>query len=255
MGDTEMKPSAFVAINDHQQIEKYNGLNTYNLYLRDTDRVGYVAGDANLGQHNSFTLQIPDNQSGHITRAMCRLKFIGIPITPGLAVDYGYGFVRTNFVRNCYSSSLGFNNSILGGFKIDEVCVVEQTAVPAITTTGGVPAAGGTFTQAGATNQGAVFDTTTGQQVESEHGLAVGVVSQATYNLPSKTSLVAKVGHPLSDNWVLCDNPFGKTLSFEIVGEDFRLPLELGHSAAESTIICLEVKLLPDNQANDRFSY
>ena len=250
-----MRPSAMVAINDHQQVAKYNGLNTYNLYLRDTDRVGYVPNDAALGQHNSFTLQIPDNQSGHIQRALCRVKFVGMPTTDVIGADYGFGFVRTNIVRNCYSSTIGFNNSILCAFKIDEVCCVEATAIPALATTAGVPAANGTLTLGSDENTGSVFDAHQETQVNMEHPAAVANVAQAGYNMPSKTLVAAKVGNPLSDNWILCDNPFGKTISFDIVGEDLTSLLDFGNSAAESTCVCLEVKLLPDNQANDRFTY
>lgn len=261
-----MRPSADIAINDHQQVMKYNALNTYTLYLRDTDRIGYIAGDAAHGTHNSFRLQLPEIPSGHIKNAMVRLKFLGMPITPDGSDAYGFGFVKTNFLKNCYSSSIGFNNQILGGFKVDEVCVVDETDVPALSTAFKRLAAGGAGAPAvlediTADNRGALMDGAVPPAVNVQHQIdrtymtGLPEITQATYKSPSKTLVCAKVGEPLSDNWIYCDNPFGKSLTFDIVGEDLTTHLDLGNAADESTCICLEVKLLPDNQANDRFSY
>ena len=260
MSNTLMTNSAKVAINDHQQIEKYSGLNCYSLYLSDVDRVGFVAGDANLGTHNSFKLNIPPNGSSHIKQALVRIKFLGMPITPPAGANYGFGYVLSNFVKNCYSSKMGFNNQLLGAFSIKEIAIMDDTDVPALTTSGG------RLTQTAAdlpalvacnaiTQRGAFHDGTGERAISVANTAAIPNVSQAAYTISSKSLVAAKVGTPLSDNWMLCDNPFGKTLSFDIVGEDMTTKLDLGHAADEATIICLEVKLLPDNQANDRYNY
>lgn len=257
-----MRNSAKVALNDHQQIEKYSGLNCYSLYLSDTDRVGFVAGDAANGTHNSFKLTIPANGSSHIKNALVRMKFLGMPITPDGEANFGFGYVKTNFVRNCYSSKIGFNNQILCAFGVKEVVLVDETDVPALTTSGG------RLTQTAAdlpalvacnaiTQRGAVFDSDTRAEevISVANTAAIPNITQAGYTINSKSLVAAKVGTPLSDNWVLCDNPFGKSLSFDIVGEDMTTKLPLGHAADEASVICLEVKLLPDNTANDRFNY
>jgi len=258
MGDTQMNRGAFFSIRDSQQIDKYKGLNTYQLYLSDVDRVGYVPGDVDGGTHNKFSLLIPDNQSGHIKTAMVRLKFIGMPITPDGEDAYGFGYLKSNFVKNCYSSKIGNNNQIVSAFGIDEVCVVESVQVPAITSVATVMSGVGGGTQAAAaTNLGAVWDS----QANRLEPLTVATqapftdVIRGVWNNNSKTLVTAKIGKPLSDNFILCDNPFGKTLSFELVGEDMTTLLPLGNAANEATVIGLEVKLLPDNQSNDRFSY
>lgn len=262
MGDTQMNRGAFFSIRDKQQIDKYDALNTYNLYLSDVDRVGYDPGRADGGTHNKFNLLIPDNHSGHIKSAMVRLKFVGMPITPDGAAGYGFGYVKTNFVRNCYSSKIGYNNQLLGAFGIEEMCMVEETTVPAIATTykrlqAGAGGAAAVLENITADNRGAVFNSTTNAQDQLDRTYMAGLpsITQAAYDIASRTSITAKIGKPLSDNWVLCDNPFGKTLSFDIVGEDLTTLLDLGHAADEATIICLEVKLLPDNQSNDKFTY
>jgi hypothetical protein len=234
MGDTLMRNSAKVALNDHQQIEKYSGLNCYSLYLSDTDRVGYVAGDAANGLHNSFKLTIPANGSSHIKNALVRMKFLGMPITPDGAANYGFGYVKTNFVKNCYSSKIGFNNQILGAFGVKEVVLVDETEVPALSTTGG------RLTQTAADlpalvacnniNQiGAIYDGAGERTISVGSAAAIPNITQAGYTINSKSLVAAKVGTPLSDNWILCDNPFGKTLSFDIVGEDMTTLLDLGH--------------------------
>ncbi len=257
-----MTNSAKVAINDHQQIEKYSGLNCYSLYLSDTDRVGYVGGDAVLGTHNSFKLNIPANGSSHIKSALVRIKFLGMPITPLGAAAYGFGYVKSNFVKNCYSSKIGFNNQIVGAFCREEVCGVEAVTVPALSTTGAIltqTAGNLPALQAASaiTQRGAVFDSDTRAEavISVANTAAIPNVSQASYDYNTRTQVTACVGRPLSDNWVLCDNPFGKTLSFDIVGEDMTTLLDMGNAADEATVICLEVKLLPDNQANDRYNY
>ena len=260
MSNTLMTNSAKVAINDHQQIEKYSGLNCYSLYLSDTDRVGYVAGDAALGTHNSFKLNIPANGSSHIKTALVRIKFLGMPITPLGAAAYGFGYVKSNFVKNCYSSKIGFNNQIVGAFCREEVCGVEAVTVPELSTTGAI------LTQTAnelpalqdatdVSQRGAIHDGTGERAISVANTAAISNVVQPSYEYNTRTQVTACVGRPLSDNWVLCDNPFGKTLSFDIVGEDMTTLMDLGTEADEATIICLEVKLLPDNQANDRYNY
>ena len=256
--DTQMNRGAFFSVRDSQQIDKYKGLNTYQLYLSDVDRIGYVAGDAQLGTHSKFNLLIPDNHSGHIKTAMVRLKFVGMPITPNGAASFGFGYLKSNFVKNCYSSKIGFNNQLLCAFGVDEVCVVDDTRVPALETTFHRLVNGQTTLEGiAATNHGAVFDSSndTTSSVSSAVMYPLAKITQAAYDSPSKTTIVANIGKPLSDNWILCDNPFGKTLSFDLVGEDMITLLPLGNAGDEATIICLEVKLLPDNQSNDKFSY
>lgn len=253
-----MNRGAFFSVRDSQQIDKYKGLNTYQLYLSDVDRVGYVGGDANAGIHAKFDLHIPDNHSGHIKNAMVRLKFVGMPLTVVGQASYGFGYVKSNFVRNCYSSKLGFTNQILGAFGIDEVCVVEDVEVPALQTTYVRMSAAGVFDEAlGNENRGAVSlsDDST-PAIDRTRMAGLPNITRAAYDMPIKSLPAAKIGKPLTDdNWVLCDNPFGKTLRFELVAEDMITQLPLGHDADEATVICLEVRLLPDNQSNDKFSY
>ena len=227
---TRMDNSVFHAVKDHQQIEKYNALNTSTIVIDDTNREGFDAGnDTALGRHNQFTIQFAENQSQHIKNAKIRLKFLGLPVAT--ANTYGYGAVlwggTKNGFRTSHDGGMGRVSDILTVFAAKEVIETDMT------------------------NQ----TITTGLQSETGPPALVGEHKVNTLSMPT-FSVKSCIGEPVSDNWVYCDNPFGKSIQFTITEEDLVTPnADLGHSAGERVIMVLEVCLLPDNQANDKFSY
>ena len=233
-----MNRSTFDAIKEHQQIEKYNALNTYNIFINDKDATGYVDGTS---IHDSFKIRIPDNQSSHIKNACVRVVGIGIGSLGG-DVDTISGFkLETNFLKNCINA--GDGNGRFGGnlgfFKIDVDLEPDDVvnAVPEIDTS--------ILRSNGAGGTKASADDDVGS-----------VVSQNAHTITTTTfdQKLNPLVKPISNSYIPCDNPFGKELVFnfkELGGGRF----DLGNGAGENTLIHLELKLLPDAQANDRFTY
>ena len=57
-------------------------------------------------------------------------------------------------------------------------------------------------------------------------------------------------GENMSDDWVACDNPFGKNLRFTLYDMDHQTLYSCGSVAVERIIIEMEFKLLPENKIN-----
>ena len=151
MEETRMDRSVFHAVKDHQQIEKYDTLNTYNIILsshRGSD--AYTTADPPVwqGRHDQFKIRIPDNGSTHIKNARARLKFVSVPPTANAnAVDGGVSYLSLNIVKNTMLagsnakySGAGYNNNIFSGFSLKEIrkATTRDTDVPALRTFGGV---------------------------------------------------------------------------------------------------------------------
>jgi len=236
--ETRMNRDTFDAVRGKQQIDKYEALNTYNIFINDADSVGYEDG---VSKHEEFRIRIPDNQSSHIKNACVRVVGIGINVN-GPDVDTISSFkLETNFLKNCINAgdSGGRFGGNLGFFKIDVDLepddVVNQ--VPGIATS---------ILQSNGAG---------GTQAADQDDVG-SIVSQNAHTITTNTfnKKLAPLVKPISNTFIPCGNPFGKELSFtfkELNGGIF----DLGADAGENTLIHIEVKLLPDNQSNDKFSY
>ena len=236
-GETRMTRSVFDAIRETQQIQKYEALNTYNIFLNDKHSIGYEDG---VSEHSSFRFLLPDNQSGHIKNAKVRVKGILIGTAGGDVETISSFRVKTNFLKNVYESlgldgsgTIGRTTGVLGFFQInksyepDDVVNEIPEIASAIGSNGNAPA-------------NSVFSNVS----QNQH-----TITTTTYDL-----MVENLVLPISDSFIPCQNPFGKTISFEFldgVGDLY----DLTNNAQENTQIQIEVILLPDNQANDKFTY
>lgn len=249
-------------IEEHQQISKYDSLNTYTLWIDSTGQEGYVAGDDTFGKNYEFRQRIPDNGSSHIKNAKCRVKFMGMPFFL-LDDTNAFGFVNLNIAKNQVSSKEGgFNSRLIAGFSPKVIYRKNRvtTAVPAVVTTGAKIGVGTPATLVGAvnTNTGQVFNSQSNALVTIPVGnsAALSNVTQASYNI-SDTQLIGQgvIADDLDKGWVPCSNPFGKSLELMISGVNPSAANDaIGSLAGERTVLCLEICLLPDNQANDRFT-
>ena len=221
--ETQMLRSTFSDIRGQQQIDKYKALNTYNVFINDSQGIGYEDG---VSEHNSFKIIFPDNQSGHIKNAKVRVRCVGLG-TDEEDIETSSGFrIETNILKNAFNSQ-GRYGGHLGCFKITDRLFPTTTASLA----------------GRATNVGGA--------------LGAAVVNDVATKFNNTTFLPCNnpVGIPVSDDYYYCNNPFGKEVRFdlvEIAAENF---IDLGTGAGENTYIELEVILLPDSQANDKFSY
>lgn len=231
MDDISMKQ-----LNSHNQIQKFEALNTYNIYLNDKDSIGYEDG---VSPHNNFRVKIPDNQSSHIKNAMVRVKSVSFSTPIDDIIVYSGFKIRTNFLKNIYTAN-GRTNSDFGSFEINirQRPTNRTNAVPEIATS---------ILRS---------DGSGGTQVAQANDVG-SVVSQNNYNILTTqfSNLLIPTGKPIDSGFFPCDNPFGKEILFEIVRDVSEAPFNLGIVAGNNTTIHLEVKLLPDSSSNDKFNY
>ena len=209
-----MDRSVFHAVKDHQQIQKYDNLNSYTVVIDSHHSIGYNPG---VSPHNQFTINFADNQTSHIKNAKIRLQFLGLPISS--ANTFGFGALLWSGSKNAFKTTTGGGMGRVSNL----LSVVSFKEVVEIDTPSYAPAV---FGGAG-----------------------------ANVEIP-KVEVKACIGEPVSDNFVYCDNPFGKKITFTVTGENLIEPNnDLGNANDERVVVVIEVVLLPDNQANDKFSY
>ena len=234
--ETKMNRSSFLDIRGHQQIDKYTALNTYNITINDSDDLAYVDGTSD---HNSFSVIFPDNQSSHIKNAKIRVKSVGLGTNVD-GVDEASGFrIETNILKNAFNAK-GRYGGHFGTFKIsNRILPANRTNdIPEIDTD--ILRSDG----AGGTTVGIAGDV---GSVVSQNAHTILTTQLANCETP--------IGIPVDKGFYNCDNPFGKEVRFYFVQTNAEIFLDLGNDAGENTLVELEVVLLPDNQANDKFSY
>jgi len=262
MGDTQMNRGAFFSIRDKQQIDKYDALNTYTIYLNSRAAPGFVDGNAQNGKHYEFTNDLLDNGSGHIKNAVARVRFIGTPFYV-IGANNAYGCINWNLSKNQYNTLKGGRSSeplTMYSPRVVWLETGETNAVPALATTAGVmniAGPGGVLAVPAATNRGENLSTTdVATPILVANQASLSNVAQAAHNIHTQRRVgQGVVGRDFTD-WVPCENPFGKSISITLSQIDqTTLNAGIGHAIGENTCIAIDIKLLPDNQANDRFTY
>ena len=263
--NTEMTKNSFNYIRDRQQFEKYEALNTYKVKLLTTQAVNYTASNEStevahgvdltneIGDQNNFSpyWYLPAIEGNHIQNCLMRIKqvhissatysFQGVIAEPD---DTGAETAGTNYLHNdCFEPCLFIEcDSVLDKTFISN----SHKAVMRKNILGSI-----------------------------NFSSLIKVVEDHT----EKTGFIAN--HPIIDtsnmtdsDWILCANPFGNKISLKLIKPtDLSAPiiksskdgLEGAHTDGAGTKdnsilnapICyeLEIKLLPDNQSNDKFSY
>ena len=232
-----------------QQIDKYEALNTYNIVLSDENSIGYEDG---VSRHNKFSFQFPDIQSSHIKNAKMRVKALQLGSIANDVITQSTLRVNCNMVENTFNSFTAETFDINGNQVIEQgigrngnfLCFmsVNTTYYPQ-TITNNIPA--GQIKKAAADGSAVAPD-------EDDVGTIVPAHTIQTNTFQHR---IKPLCLPISDTFTPCKNPFGKKVDFEIAETDNFAFYGLGNAAGENTILHLEVILLPDNQANDRFNY
>ena len=223
MEETKMNRSSFLDVRGKQQIDKYDYLNTYTINITDSDDLSY---DDGVSQHNSFSVIFPDNQSSHIKNAKIRVKSVSLGTSLD-GVDEASGFrIETNILKNNFNAK-GRYGGHFGTFTITNRFLPETNISIA------------------------------GRATNVEGLLGAAVVDDVATKFSSSVlvNCVNPIGIPVDKGFYNCDNPFGKEVRFFVVRANADEFFDLGNDAGENTLVELEVILLPDNQANDKFSY
>lgn len=261
-----MDRGTFHSIRDKQEIDKYDALNTYVIFLDSTNQPGFNNG---VSAHNDFKQVIPDNGTSHIKLARCRVRNIILPkdsmepILGQMRLEKSLGL--EGLVKNSYIAGHGKTGSYLTSFIMKPIFNITTTnvVVPAVTTTlKGVNTAQATGLPLVDIEQGSipqVWDSQNNQLVDMDNIIPYPIIEQATYNHPVTTQTIGSVvGDNLSQSYTTIENPFGKEFSvkiFDVGTGDQQVSQFVRNTAGEGTQIELEVQLLPDSQRNDRFNY
>ena len=253
---TQMTEDTFKAIRIKQQVDKYKALNTYKIKLSTTQAVNYLESTTELatqdrdgpeGEQNTILpyWYLPALEGNHIQNCLMRIKSVSTsiaiytfyPISPTLpSVDYSLEESGNNILyimcdsliqKTFCSNSNGevIRKSILGSYNFSHL----------------------------------IKDNEDQEYKESikEYG--------------SKTENTAMI----DDGWILANNPFGGKISLHLEHFNNTVPIikssrdglpgdyiyegaleDISNNILNTPIIYeLEIKLLPDNQSNDRFSY
>ena len=256
---TQMKADTFDAVREDQQVNKYRALNTYKIKLCSTHAENYVVADAtenpntisaSKGNNNptgGLRWRLPAIQGNHINNALIKVVNCHIP-----ASCYNYAILKD------HSGNLEMDFSTTTFTKNDLVYFQSSNVVDK------------TFVSSpnGSVIRKAIIGSKNISPLYKAHS-AGGAIKDPTLIEPIETSNTGVI----DNDYVLCSNPFGSTLNLEIITPDeFTAPpiensrtgdddLVIGASATNNSIIDnpivweLEIKLLPDNQSNDKFSY
>lgn len=268
-----MKPGSRNAIEEYNQIEKYKAENNYKIFLQSLAQEGY---DAATSSHSDFNIRIAPNGTEHIKKAKIRVTFAAVPSNVGTRDgSSAFYFVGLGISKNVYGPRLGAGASELynpGAINRTDIITAFHAVpltsisngtdvIPGITTTAGTPAADGSLTAADDTFTGSVFNTDPANagagaaQEAMEHPAAISNITQAQHTTTTtEYTQMGMMGKGFDSGYVLCDNPFGKTLRVRLL-DHTGTNQSFGNSADETTCIGIEVQLLPDNQSNDKFNY
>ena len=251
---TQMTEDTFKAIRIKQQVDKYKALNTYKIKLSTTQAVNYTESTTETATLNKSGLAgeqntilpywyLPAIEGNHIENCLMRIKSVSMsiaiytfyPISNALpSVDYSLeksgdniiyimcdSLIQKTFCSN--SSGKVIRKPILGTYNYSHLIK---------------------------DNQDQEY-----KEPIKEYG--------------SKTSNTAM----MDDGWILAKNPFGGKISLHLEHFDNNVPIikssrdglpidyinqneTITNNIINTPIIYeLEIKLLPDNQSNDRFSY
>ena len=251
---TQMTEDTFKAIRAKQQVDKYKALNTYKIKLSTTQAVNYTESTTETATLNQSGLAgeqntilpywyLPAIEGNHIENCLMRIKSVSMsiaiytfyPISNALpSVDYSLeqsgdniiyimcdSLIQKTFCSN--SSGKVIRKPILGTYNYSHLIK---------------------------DNQDQEY-----KEPIKEYG--------------SKTSNTAM----MDDGWILAKNPFGGKISLHLEHFDNNVPIikssrdglpidyinqneTITNNIINTPIIYeLEIKLLPDNQSNDKFTY
>ena len=251
---TQMTEDTFKAIRIKQQVDKYKALNTYKIKLSTTQAVNYTESTTETATLNKSGLAgeqntilpywyLPAIEGNHIENCLMRIKSVSMsiaiytfyPISNALpSVDYSLeksgdniiyimcdSLIQKTFCSN--SSGKVIRKPILGTYNYSHLIKDNQ---------------------------------------DQEY-------KEPIKEFEIKTSNTAM----MDDGWILANNPFGGKISLHLEHFDNNVPIikssrdglpidyinqneTITNNIINTPIIYeLEIKLLPDNQSNDRFSY
>jgi len=260
---TDMKYSTYQDIRADHQVKNFDALNTYKIKLSTTHATNYTASGGSEtahstgltsanGDQNSFRPKwfLPAIEANHIKKCYMRVVSVSIPSSV-----YSFEGVDGD----------GHTNYSLTPLTENPVMFVECSKV---LDKSFVSVSGGKTIRKSVLGS---INTTSFYKVQENH-------TNKTPNVPVLQHIVSTGNDNMSDNeWVLADNPFGSQIDLCLVlPSNLTTPIiksskdgligehiddSSGGGAKDNNLIdCpivyeIEIKLIPDFSANDKFSY
>ena len=259
---TNMDKETYNYLESKQQYDKYNALNTYKVKLCSTHADNYIedniaqtpgtATKAGTGQNPSGGLRwsLPAIPGNHINN--CLIKVVGVSI-PACSYAYDIQFVSDGYYQLKYKDTdhpntqfdvlyVKSNNAMRKTFISQEKSIFPAPIL-------------------GSLNVSYLYK-------HAHIGNDEGAKDTFISNVP-----ISDGTNMIDNDYILCANPFGGNIHLELVlpetlgNKEIRCSLDgerattLADGATENTLLNvpviyeLEIKLLPDNQSNDKFSY
>ena len=199
--------------------------NTYRFFIDSTNGTSRQAGEG----HANFSVNIINHEKGGYKDCKVRLRKIFIPAdsiegaTGDTCLFLDCNFLKPNQYRSGFSS---MTNSTLSTFSTRQnLQYTHQT----------------TDLAAGAGNQ--LF-----LKCDEDGGIVRDDSSDGPadfFGFQTHPKQKGLIGEVLSDDWIACDNPFGKQLSFRIFDMDHLTEYNTGNNNGQRTIIEIEFQIDP----------
>ena len=269
---TQMTEDTFEAIRANQQVDKYEALNTYKIKLATTQAVNYTKAIASTvadtgksllpGEQNSFLpyWYLPAIEGNHIENCLMRIKSVSMSIAT--YTFYAIGIETIEHPDPDPDELIPYVDYELNKASRNILYVMCDSLIQK------------TFSSVEGGGQ------VIRKPILGSYNFSHLVKDQENKNekeeLKARTSKTDNTSM-MDDGWILAKNPFGSKISLHLEHNDLNIPFiksstdgipgdTVNHTdvPAEQVpnkilnipiIYELEIKLLPDNESNDRFSY
>lgn len=207
------------------EVKQYQ--NTFKFFIDSTNGTSRIAGES----HNDFNINIPNHVKGGYKNCKVRLRKIFLPAnsadgpTGSSCLFLDVNFLKPNQFRSGFDS---MTNQTLSTFSTKQN-LVHMNSKSNIAGSNVVPQNDFQFLKFNDSGE-IVFD--------DSRNLADQLAFES---VPRQIGLI---GDTINDDWIDCDNPFGKNLSFRVLDMDHLTLYSTGADNSQRTIIELEFQLL-----------
>ena len=235
-----------------QEKERLDNKYTYHFYLRSLNgRTGGVGSN-----HNEFAFEVPPIPDMNIKDCCCRIKHLVLP--KGSAIINANIQVDCDFLKNKNFDSQylgGLTNQNLGLFNVKKQLAefssnttITGTTFKKIRADGSVVNGDGNGI-AGADDATIVLedgDTQPDSTPPAGNNKVGGFLTNPVMSVLPVPRHLGFTAEPLNTDFIECNNPFGKKITFKIKNKNGVDLQNCGTSNTEGVYLILEVKLLPN---------
>lgn len=267
--NTFLSHDEYSYIRENHQVDKYNALNTYNVRLLTTQAENYTHATGNAStspqtsgnQNNNLYWNLPAIPGNHINKCLIKLNQVVMPKSV-------YSFPVFSLVNGGGNHMLNYNS----GSPLSPVLYVECDNVISKSFVSGPREQEGDGSFADDSHASVFRKSILGTYNVSDNYAQHLIGESAVKNVGTQNSYVIDYKSMTTSPPMLATNPFGGKINLQLISPtDFSAPkihasedgesgATMGDGATANLILDapiiydLTITLLPDNQANDRFT-